>query len=106
MLTAFYAFALVVMFLKVFETKSANISQNAPNIISTIGKSSYHIYLTQMVYYCYAYVLLHRYLNNILLEILLSIIICCCAGILFYIFEEKYISKISISRNPEVEKCI
>lgn len=55
--------------------------------LELLGKASYHIYLTQMVYYRMWAALLYEKISSRSLQIVLSLTICLLAGILFYWFE-------------------
>ncbi len=54
--------------------------------IEILGKSSYHIFLTQMVYYC-SVELIYSVIPNKYIQLLINIIICTLLGIVFYYFE-------------------
>ncbi len=61
--------------------------------IEQIGKASYHIYLTQMVYYnFFKKTFIIKLINNSYLWCLVSMIICAIFGLCFYHLEKKIIS--------------
>lgn len=76
--TVFWAFGLVIFGFKYLEIK--HISWIA-KLFSTIGKASYHIFLTQMVYFIFVGGLSNR------IGVAANILICVVAGLLFYYFE-------------------
>ena len=55
--------------------------------LEKIGKASYNIFLTQMVYYCYLYWKIKEVLANVFLNMVASITICVIIGIVFYEIE-------------------
>ena len=52
--------------------------------LEKVGKASYNIFLTQMVYYCYLYWKIKEIFENVYLNALVSIVICVIIGIVFY----------------------
>ena len=71
-------------------------------VMEFIGKASYNIFLIQMFYYFTIEKLLIKYINNLKIEIPLSIIICLILGIIFYFIEQKITTKIlNIFRKKE-----
>lgn len=57
--------------------------------LEKIGKASYNIFLTQMVYYCYLYGKIKEFLVNVYLNAVVSIAICVIIGIVFYEIENR-----------------
>jgi surface polysaccharide O-acyltransferase-like enzyme len=94
--TAFYTFVMVFLFLRIFEcdaVKKIHIPEEISNTFCLLGRASFHIYLTQMVYYATIYTVV-RNLLPLPLELIISIIVCCAAGVVFYCFEERCLKKI------------
>ncbi len=76
--------------------------------LEIIGKASFHIFLTQMVYYAmakdYVYNLVFEHTKNYIIIVFTNIIICCVLGICFY-YIEKPIGKLILKiTSPVVEK--
>ena len=66
-------------------------------VLETIGKASFNIFLTQMVYFSYAENLIEKFFsNNILLINVTNITICLLTGLTFYYFEKR-ITKMLVS---------
>ena len=63
-----------------------NVKVNSA-ILEKISKASYHIFLTQMVYYTTLSKFTYEFINNDLIVICINIIICCSCGYLFYRIE-------------------
>ena len=63
--------------------------------LEKIGKASYNIFLTQMVYYCYLYWKIKEIFENVYLNALVSIVICVIIGIVFYEIENRITKKIT-----------
>lgn len=76
--TVFWAFGLVVLGFKYLEFKNTSC---IAKLFSTIGKASYHIFLTQMVYFNF----LGGLSNRIGVEA--NVLICVIIGLIFYCFE-------------------
>lgn len=73
-------------------------------IIELLGRASYNIFLVQMIYYNSAAWVLYSIVDNRILQLLLNIIVCIFAGIIFYYIEIP-ITKCLINRiNIVVEK--
>ena len=62
--------------------------------LEILGKSSFNIFLTQMVYYSYATGFVYKYISNVVLRNCVNLFICCSFGILFYYFETRLTKKI------------
>lgn len=62
--------------------------------IELIGKASYNIFLTQLVYYSTVSGGITRLTDNILLHVAFNVIICLAAGIAFYLVEDRFTKKI------------
>ena len=69
-----------------------------------LGKASFNIFLTQMVYYMYAANILYSYISNMYLRIIINIFICCVFGIIFY-YVESFITK-KIIKRIQASDCI
>ena len=52
--------------------------------LEKVGKASYNIFLTQMVYFISLDGFIKKYINNIFVMSLINIFICVIVGILFY----------------------
>ena len=63
-------------------------------IIEYFGRMSYNIFLVQMLYYYSLGKIISRYINNLILEIPISLVICILTGFIFYIYEQKITKKI------------
>ena len=63
--------------------------------LEKIGKASYNIFLTQMVYYCYLYGKIKENFENVYLNAIVSIVICVIIGIVFYEIENRITKKIT-----------
>lgn len=63
--------------------------------LEIVGKASYNIFLTQMVYFCYLYGKIKEILSNVYLNALASIVICVIIGIVFYEIENRITKKIT-----------
>lgn len=63
--------------------------------LEIIGKASYNIFLTQMVYYCYLYGKIKETFGNIYLNTVVSIAICVIIGIIFYEIENRITKKVT-----------
>ena len=63
--------------------------------LEKIGKASYNIFLTQMVYYCYLYGKIKEFLVNVYLNAVVSIAICVIIGIVFYEIENRITKKVT-----------
>lgn len=70
--------------------------------IEILGKASYHIFLTQMVYYNWA---LHMYdrIDNIVVRNAINFGCCIAAGLLFYKVEQQISKKITVYLNKMTE---
>ena len=79
----FLGLFVIIFFLKLFN----NIKENLiDRIIVIIGKSSYHIFLAQMVYYR---MFRKTIFNNVLYDNIVDVIICVSIGIIYYYIEPK-----------------
>ena len=63
--------------------------------LEKIGKASYNIFFTQMVYYCYLYGKIKAFLVNVYLNAVVSIAICVIIGIVFYEIENRITKKVT-----------
>lgn len=57
--------------------------------LEKVGKASYNIFLTQMVYYCYLYGKIKEIFATVYLNAVVSILICVIIGIIFYKIENR-----------------
>ena len=71
-------------------------------IIEEISKASYHIFLTQMMYYYTIEKYIEGFLGNIIVTIFINIVICCICGYVFYAIEN-FLEKKSIKGES---KCL
>lgn len=62
--------------------------------LEILGKSSFNIFLTQMVYYTYAAEFVYKHISNVVLRLCVNLFICCIFGILFYYFETAITKKL------------
>jgi peptidoglycan/LPS O-acetylase OafA/YrhL len=75
--------------LKKKSCKSINIP-----ILKDLGKASYNVYLVQMTFYgCGPVLVIYKYVDNKLCQLMLCIIACLILGYLFYLIE-KQLSKL------------
>lgn len=63
--------------------------------LEKVGKASYNIFLTQMVYFCYLYGKIKEIIANVYLNALASIVICVIIGIVFYEIENRITKKVT-----------
>lgn len=63
--------------------------------LEVVGKASYNIFLTQMVYFWKVYEKVKNIVENTYLNAFISIIICVVVGILFYELEYRVTKKIT-----------
>ena len=63
--------------------------------LEKVGKASYNIFLTQMVYFCYLYGKIKEIFANVYLNALASIVICVIIGIVFYEIENRITKKVT-----------
>lgn len=88
---AFYIFPIVILLFRKFY--HSQIPGRAGELLTWIGKASYHIFLVQMVYY-------HFELGGKIMEaapllaVPYNILICVPAGLLFYEFDNRFIGRI------------
>lgn len=85
--TVFWAFGLVVLGFRYLNIESRFILART---FGTIGKASYHIFLTQMVYFVFG---LGKY------GVLMNIAICVIIGVVFYYLEKSLLNKAYIEIN-------
>lgn len=91
MMTAFWIFPVFYMVYKL-------LRDARPSKIQIIGKASYHIFLTQMVYYGYVFRLVRGYLPDFtLIHLLVNVVFCISLGMIFYLVENK-INKIVLRK--------
>ncbi len=57
-------------------------------LLELIGRASFNIFLTQMVYYI-GVKIIYKIIRNVWMANLLNVIICCAVGILFYLIESR-----------------
>jgi len=87
-LSYFYAAFLVIFAFKILPTSSGRIW----NFIALIGKSSYHIYLVQMLYFIGVTVFP---LNLKLSALLINLLFCVGFGVIFYLIDNSMRSKVA-----------
>ncbi len=63
--------------------------------IETLGRASYNIFLVQMIYYWCVVGRIYERINNIVLEIIISVLICCGLGLIFYYIEQPVTRRIN-----------
>lgn len=80
----FYALFFIIILLKYFNNIKRNFIEK---IITIIGKSLYHIFLVQLIYYA----MLEVIIFNNKLDYIVHVFICLTVGILFYYLESKII---------------
>ena len=80
----FYALFFIIIILKYFNNIKRNFIEK---IITIIGKSLYHIFLVQLIYYA----MLEVIIFNNKLDYIVHVFICLTVGILFYYLESKII---------------
>lgn len=73
-------------------------------ILEIIGKASYNIFLTQLVYYSTASGYITKYTDNIVIHVIFNIAVCVLAGILFYLIENRITKKIINLISPFINK--
>ena len=73
-----------------FLIKKTNITFLKP--IEYIGKASYNIFFIQLIYYLHIDETVYNYLGTGFLSLVLSLLICVVAGIIFYIVESRITS--------------
>jgi hypothetical protein len=79
----FLGLFIVILSLKLFNNVKENLIDR---LIVIIGKSSYHIFLAQMVYYR---MFRKTIFNNVLYDNIVDVIICVSIGIIYYYIEPK-----------------
>ena len=62
--------------------------------IEIIGRASYNIFLTQLVYYNNFYRNIIRWTDNIWVRVLYNVIVCVLIGTIFYLIEGKITNRI------------
>ena len=62
--------------------------------IELLGRASYNIFLSQMVFYAFFADLIYSVLNNMFLQLLISILICVLSGVGFYFLETPFTRKL------------
>lgn len=98
--TVFLALAFVVLAMKYLEIENKN---KFTNLISLVGKASYHIFLIQKVAFEFG---LNRFFRNrnisFTISSISSILFCCSLGLAFYCFEGKIRKSISKIKKPYI----
>lgn len=93
----FFGLFIVILSLKLFN----NIKENLiDSIIVIIGKSSYHIFLVQMVYYR----MFKQNIFNNSYDSLIDVIICVSIGIVYYYLEPEITKKITYFINKLIKR--
>lgn len=94
--TVFWAFGLTTLGMTYLEKKNQSWFTNTVNLV---GKSSYHIFLVQMVCFKFGLKYFSRLLHtNILFQCILNIFFCCVFGIIFYYFESSLKKRIKVKK--------
>lgn len=57
--------------------------------LEILGRSSYHIFLIQKLYYYFGAWVIYDRLNSRMLQILTSLLLCCFVGVVFYYIETR-----------------
>lgn len=70
--------------------------------LELIGKASYNIFLTQMVYYAAFAERITRFSNRISVHITCNVIICVSIGIVFYLIENNLTQKVTDRLTPHI----
>lgn len=76
-------------------------------LLEEIGKASYDIFLTQMVYYATLGGLVHRLVGSFAVQVIINIVICVAMGFVFNRIEApitEYIKKESLSVLTKMKK--
>ncbi|MCI9081215.1 MAG: acyltransferase [Lachnospiraceae bacterium] len=68
--------------------KKCSSFHNKP--LSLLGKASFNIFLTQMVYYYFVSAAVYSILDNTIVQLVANIVICSLVGVLFYFAESKF----------------
>ena len=68
------------------------------SFLELLGKASFNIFLTQMLYYSYAKSIVYSLVSNVIIRLCINFFICCVVGILFY-YIESIITKRIINKN-------
>lgn len=84
-----YLSSLIVMPIMYVLIRKFYFSSLKMPLIQQLGKASYNIFLVQMVYYYCVVSLVYEKIHGILLQIVISVITCCCLGCIFYSIEIK-----------------
>lgn len=72
--------------------------------IELVGKASYNVFLTQLVYYSTASGLITKFTDNIAIHVIFNVVVCVLAGIVFYLIEDKITKRIIQWLNPSIDK--
>ena len=101
-ITEFWSGTSVIACLYIIPISSFLIFNKAHSrLVEFIGKASYDIYLVQMVYYVGAGAM-YKVVGNRVLQLLINILVCLVAGMVFYIIE----SSITKALNTKVSKYL
>lgn len=77
--------------------------------IEVIGKASYNVFLTQLVYYSLEVGIITKWTDNIALHVIFNVVVCVLAGLVFYLIEDKITRKIIQWIDPllnRAKKCL
>ena len=94
----FLGLFIVILSLKLFNNVKENLIDR---LIVIIGKSSYHIFLAQMVYYR---MFRKTIFNNILYDNIVDVIICVSIGIIYYYIEPKITKRLEFLMKKLIKK--
>ena len=72
--------------------------------LELVGKASYNVFLTQLVYYSTVPGLITKFTDNIAIHVLFNVSVCVLAGIVFYLIEDKITKRIIQWLNPLIDK--
>ena len=64
--------------------------------LEVLGKASFNVFLTQMVYYTYMAGAIYKYISSMCLRILINILICGLVGVIFYYIENPLTKRLLI----------
>ncbi len=76
-------------------------AEKADSVMSGIGKSTYHIMCTQMIWFWFAPYIYSAVPIPLAVQYVINIIINCIAGYMFYVFDMRYI-QVRISRKSKI----
>ena len=83
--TSVFAVMYIVPIMMVLISKATFLHNK---LLELLGKSSYNIFLVQMVYYLAGDEIINKLCSIVLVRVILNILICCSVGIVFYFIRE------------------